>query len=142
MTARTRLPRRQAPAVRPRRGLALGAGAVAAAAVVGAIDLASGTDPYFRLLTDRLPRHSPVLGAVALTAVVAVPFTDVARRAWTADPHTDQAATAAGVLMLTWVAAEHLVVRELGTLDPVYAAIGAAFVAAGRGAFSGRRRAG
>jgi hypothetical protein len=42
-----------------------------------------GSRPYVRHhLTDRLPLHSPVFGAAALSVVVAVPHTVTGRYAW------------------------------------------------------------
>ncbi len=125
---------------RARRVLAAGAGLIAASAYAGAFGLATGADPYLRHLTDRLPWHSPVFGAAALTLVVAVPHTVAAGYAWRGDHRTDTAAAVAGGLLLGWLAVEWLVLREASFLEPSYAAAGVAMVLTGRRSLPGRTR--
>lgn len=120
----------------PRTGrrtvLALTSATVAVSAYAGALGLATGTDPYLRHLTGRLPLRSPLLGGLALGVVVAVPHTVSARDAWRGDPRSDQSATAAGSLLCAWLLAEYAVLRERSFLDPLYGAVGIGLILAGR----------
>lgn len=115
-----------------RRALAVLAAVVSASAVGGAVGLATGTDPYLRHLTERLPLRSPVLGAVALTAVVGAPYAALARAAWRGDPGTDRWAVTAGALLVGWLGVEAAVVRETSVLDPLYGVVGVGTIVAGR----------
>ena len=112
--------------------LALTAAAVAASAYTGAVGLATGTDPYLRHLTGRLPFHSPLAGGLALSVVVGLPHTVAARAAWNGDACSDQSAVVAGSLLLAWLTTEYAVLREHSFLDPLYGAIGIGLVLAGR----------
>ncbi len=122
----------EAAAPTPRRLLAGAAALVAASAMAGAAGLAVGFLDMGDELNARLPAHSPVLGAFALGAVVAVPFTELARRAWIGDEQTELAALVAGSSLVGWILVELAVVREVSFLQPFYAAVGLAFVVVGR----------
>jgi deazaflavin-dependent oxidoreductase (nitroreductase family) len=119
-----------------RVGLSVAAGLVATSAYAGAFGLATGLDPYMRPLRDRLPFKSPALGAAALSAVVAIPYTELARRAWKGDPRTDALSAAAGVTLIGWVIVERVVLRVPSFVETLYGLIGAAFVVAGRRALA------
>ncbi|GGL41280.1 hypothetical protein H9L10_08295 [Phycicoccus endophyticus] len=114
------------------RWAAVGAGAVSASALAGAVGLATGTDPYLAHLTERLPLHSPVLGAAALTAVVGVPYGLLAWDTWTGRRRAASIAVAAGSLLVAWIGVEAAVLRETSVLDPLYAGIGLATLVLGR----------
>jgi hypothetical protein len=73
-----------------------------------------------------------VFGAMALMTVVGLPYARVAQLAWRGDARTDAASAAAGTLLVAWIAAERVVVREPSILNPLYAGAGVAFVVAGR----------
>lgn len=83
-------------------------------------------------LRDELPLHSPVLGAAALTAVVATPYHALAVRAYRGDDRIDATAVAADCLWLAWSAVESVFVRERSWLVPVYATVGLCTLFAGR----------
>jgi hypothetical protein len=122
---------------RRRRVLAGTAAFVALGAYGGAAGLAFGFLDMGDRLNGRLPFGSPVLGGIALLLVVALPFTDVARRAGTADPRTDLSAFVAGGLMVGWIAVEVAFIREFSALQVVYGGFGVAFMVVGRHSIDG-----
>ena len=115
-----------------RRLLAGTAAFVAIGAYAGAAGLAVGFLDMGDRLNGRLPMQSPVLGGIALLVIVAVPFTELARRAWTGDPQTELSALVAGGLMVGWIAVEVAFIREFSVLQVVYGAFGLAFMIIGR----------
>ena len=131
-----------AGAMSPRRGLAVAAGLVAASAYGGGLALARGTDPHVRHLADQLPLRSPALSGLALVGAVAVPYTVLARRAWTGHPGTDASAVVAGSLLTGWIGVETVVLTERSVLQPLYAGIGLVTALAGPRRRGGRRRRG
>jgi hypothetical protein len=82
-------------------------------------------------IADQLPLRSPVLGAVALSAIVGVPYSVLAVLAWRGGPRVDQMAVLSGGLLIGWILAEALILEESSFLEPLYAAIGAGTVATG-----------
>lgn len=131
MTSHDSLP---VTATRDRRHIGLFAFAafVAASAYGGAIGLATGVLDMGHKLNHRLPLHSPVLGAIALTLVVGLPATVVAVLAWRRDERTGAAAIVAGVMLAGWIVVEIAFIRELAFLQLFYSAAGVAFVLVGR----------
>src|SRR3974390_1186007 len=89
-----------------RRGLAVCAGAVACAAIAGAIGAGAGLDLISTPFRRRLPFQSPVaLGGCG------------AQCAWRGDERADPAAITAGGLTMGWVAFETTIVREPSVFD-------------------------
>lgn len=124
---------RPATSVQPqRRSLAAFAALTALSAYAGAVALATGIIKLDEgRLNSRLPFDSPVFGGFALVCIVAVPLTVLAWRAWRGDGRTDRVAFVVGVLLIGWIAVELAFLREFSWFHPVYAAVGAGFVAAG-----------
>lgn len=75
-------------------------------------------------VTGRLPMHSPILGGIALTAIVAVPCTVLAWLAARADQREGPVAIAAGVLLVGWILVELAFIRELSFFHPAYVGFG------------------
>ena len=123
-----------------RRGLAAASFATAAGAWAGALGLASGVLDIGSDLDQRLPFRSPVVGAAALTAVVAVPFTVLGALAWRADRRSGPVAMAAGVLLMGWILVEFAFIRSFSFFHPIYFGIGLCFALAGRHDYAGRSR--
>lgn len=117
---------------RRRPGLAVVAGLNAMSAWAGAAGLALGWLDVGDGLNQRLPLDSPVLAGAALAVIVAAPFSVLARCAWHGDPRTAPVAVLAGGLLVGWIAVQVVFLREFSWFQPTYAAIGAAFIAAGR----------
>jgi len=105
---------------------------VAISAYGGAFGLVTGTLALGHELDQRLPFHSPVLGGVALALVVGLPATVLALLVRRRDARADRAAVLAGALLLAWILVELAFIREFSFLQPVYGAVGLAFVAIGR----------
>ncbi|HEX6335612.1 MAG TPA: nitroreductase/quinone reductase family protein [Jiangellaceae bacterium] len=118
--------------LRRRPALAATSAAVAVSAYGCAVGLATGSDPYLRHLTGRLPFRSPLVGGLALAVVVGLPHTVAARDAWRGDARSDQSAMVAGSLLCAWLLAEYAILRECSFLDPLYGAAGVGLVLAGR----------
>ncbi len=104
---------------------------MALSAFGGAVGLVSGWLSLGVRLNERLPFASPVMGGLALVVVIAVPFTVLARRAWLGDGSTGAGAILAGATAIGWIAVQLAVLREFSFFQPMYAAIGVAFVVAG-----------
>jgi hypothetical protein len=73
-----------------RRLLSIGADLVAASAWASTSCVRGGL--YLRHVADQLPLRSPVLGGVALSAVIGVPYSVLAIQAWRGGRRVDQAA--------------------------------------------------
>ncbi|MFI5040302.1 MAG: hypothetical protein ACHQNA_00390 [Acidimicrobiales bacterium] len=125
-----------------RTGLAVGAAAVALSAYAGALGLATGALALEDGLAHRLPFHSPVFGGLALVAVVAVPFTVLAAAAWRQSPRTSERSFGAGFLLAGWILVELAFIQSISFFHPLYLAVGAWFMFAGRDALDrfGQRR--
>lgn len=120
----------EGPAQR-RAGLSVFAGVIAASAWGGAAGLIIGFLTLGPVVESRLPLHSPVLGALALAAIVAVPMTILAMMAWQGDPRTGEAAVVCGVLQVGWIVVEVLFIWELSFFHPLYLLVGAALIVVG-----------
>ena len=116
----------------PHRGLAVAAGAVALPAVGGAVSLANGTIDMGEAIVERFPWQSVELAGFALLACVAVPFAALAVMAWRGSPRTPQATVAAGLLLVTWILVQVVVIRTLSLFHPAYLLIGVSFAWVGR----------
>jgi hypothetical protein len=116
----------------PHRWLAVAAAAVAIPAIGGAVSLATGTMDLGETVVDRLPWQSTALAGLALFGWVAVPFAILTVLAWRGSSWTPRAAVAAGLLLVTWIVVQLLIIRTLSFFHPTYFAIGLAFVWAGR----------
>jgi len=123
---------------RHRPGLAFAALATALGAWAGAVGLASGFLDLGPDVEDRLPLGSPVLAGVALTAVVAVPFSVLSGLAWQADQRSALGASVAGVLLMVWILVELAVIRSISILQPIYFGAGIGFLLVGRHGRTGR----
>ncbi|MGZ4794374.1 MAG: hypothetical protein ACXV8T_00625 [Acidimicrobiia bacterium] len=104
----------------------------AVAAWAGAAGLVTGFLTLGRTVERRLPFGSPVLGGLALAAIVAVPSTALAWFAWRGDRRTGPVAVLSGGLLIGWIVGQVLVIRELSWFHPTYLVIGAGLVGAGR----------
>jgi hypothetical protein len=105
---------------------------VAVGAVAGAVGLGFGWVSFGDRVNGRLPFGSLVFAACALAVFVALPFAVLARRAWRGDPSTGSTAIVLGVGLVLWIVVQIAFLRGLSVLQAVYAAIGVAFVVAGR----------
>ena len=123
-------------AARRRPWLAATAITNALAAFGGAVGLTTGTLALDGDLNERLPFASPVLGGIALAALVATPFMAVAVLAWRGDRRCELAAGVTGVLLVGWIAVQLAVLRAPAFLHAFYLAVGVAFAWYGRAAFT------
>lgn len=115
-----------------RTGTSLLAAAIAVSAYGGALGLALGFLALPEALEARLPLGSPVLGGLALAAVVGAPSTILARFAWRGDARTDAMALVAGLLLIGWIVVELAFIRELSFFHPAYVLVGVVLVWLGR----------
>jgi hypothetical protein len=113
------------------RWTGVAAALMAAAAYAGVIGLAGGSIDMGGVVNHRLPLHSPVLPAVALLAVVALPMTAAAAAAWRGIPRAPEIVAVAGLALLGWIVVEIAFIRTFAWLQPVCAAYGALMVALG-----------
>ena len=113
-------------------GLASYAALVALSAYGGAVGLATGALDMGGTLNHRLPFDSPVLGALALAAIVGLPSTALARYAWRGDRRIGAASLIAGMMLIGWILVELAFIRELSWLQPFFVGVGATFVVIGR----------
>ena len=118
---------RPARSARLGRAAGIGAAVVSGAAGFGAAGLAFGFEPLPATLERRLPFHSPVLGALALTFVVGMPYAVLAAMAWRGDRRWPTASMLCGLGLVAWITVELAFLREPSILHPLCAATGAAF---------------
>jgi hypothetical protein len=112
-----------------RRGvLSVYAGCISFSAFAGGVGLACGALAMGQSVNARLPLQSPVLGGLALIAVVGVPTAVVSALAWQGRPLADPAATVAGVLLILWIIVEVAFIREFSFLQVVFAAAGLSLI--------------
>ncbi len=115
----------RASGVSPRHGvLAVLAGLIALSAYGGALGLITGSLNPGDTVAGRLPFHSPMLGGLALIAVVAVPSTVLAWLAARGHRRTGDASIAVGVLLAGWILVEVAFIRELSFFHPTYVFLG------------------
>jgi hypothetical protein len=100
-----------------------------AAAVAGVIGLAGGALDLGATITARIPAASPVLGAVALGLVVAVPMGAAAVAGWRGSGRTAALASFAGTALIGWIAVEIAVIRTFSWLQPACAVYGGVVLA-------------
>lgn len=105
-------------------GLAVVAGLIALSAYGGALGLATGFLNLGNTAVARLPFHSPVLGGLALMAVVAVPTTVLAWQAVRGKHRVGDVSIVAGALLAGWILVELAFIRELSFFHPVYFGLG------------------
>lgn len=120
------------PVVERHRLLAGFAAVNALSAWAGAVGLIGGGLSFGAALNERLPFDSLVLAGLALAAVVAVPSTVLAVLAWRGDPRTPAATVLVGMLLIAWIVVQLAFLQSFSFFQPLYAAIGVAFVVAGR----------
>jgi hypothetical protein len=115
-----------------RTGLAVYASLVALSAYGGLVGLATGALDLGPTLNRRLPFHSPVFGALALGALVAIPATALALQALRGDERIAATARFAGIVLIGWIAVELAFIRQFSWLQPIYVGMGISFVMLGR----------
>lgn len=121
-----------APVPGRRRGLAAFAAFNAFWAWAGAVGLIGGGLDFGEQLNRRLPFDSLVLAGLALATIVAVPLTVLAWMAWRGDPRTGRASVLVGIVLVGWILVQLCFLREPSFFHPLYLAIGAGFIVAGR----------
>lgn len=132
MAQRTREPVHPATATRPSpRDLAVVCGLMSVAALAGVIGLAGGGIDFGPEVTSRIPAASPVLGAVALGLVVALPMGAAAVAGWRRSPWSADLAILAGAALIGWIAVEIAFIRTFSWLQPACAVYGAVVVVLG-----------
>lgn len=120
------------PAGGHHRLLATFAGINALSAWFGVLGLIGGGLSFGTELNERLPLDSLVLAGVALAAVVALPSTVLAVLAWRGDPRTPAMTVLVGVLLIVWIAVQLAFLQSFSFFQPLYTAIGVAFLVTGR----------
>lgn len=104
--------------------LAVLAGLIALSAYGGALGLITGSLNPGTTVADRLPFQSPVLGGLALIAVVAVPTTVLAWLAVRGHHRAGVASIVVGALLIGWILVELAFIRELSFFHPAYVFLG------------------
>jgi hypothetical protein len=112
--------------------LAAYAAQLAVGAYGGALGLVVGFLQLPANLEHRLPLGSPVVGAVALTILVALPATVVTVMAWRGHRYTLHAAVLDGTLLMGWIVVELAFIRDFSFLHPFYFGVGLGLVWWGR----------
>jgi hypothetical protein len=103
---------------------------LAVSAVAGSVGLATGSLSMGE--TERqLPFHSPVLGGIALAAIVAVPAIVAAVAALRRRPWARSAHLVTGILLMAWIVLETAVIGLSSPLQPIMFAWGAAIIGLG-----------
>ena len=113
------------------RLLAVLAALIALSAYGGGAGLISGSLDLGVTATARLPFHSPVIGGLALIAVVAGPSTALTWLAARGHRRTGDASIIAGILLVGWILIELAFIRELSFFQPLYVVLGMLLVRAG-----------
>ncbi|SDI15039.1 hypothetical protein SAMN05192558_101411 [Actinokineospora alba] len=111
--------------------LAAVTGLIAVSAFAGAIAISTGIIDFGPVIDMRLPLDSPLLAAIALLAVVALPMGAASWCATTGHPRCRQVAITAGALLIAWIIVQIGFIQTFSWLQPVMAAAGAAVLAAG-----------
>lgn len=110
-----------------RTALCLLSGVMAVCAVIGALGLAVGLVEA----DARIPFHGSPVGALLLALIVAVPMSWTSVSAARRNPLAPMLALTSGLLLVGWIAAQWVLVRTAGSLQPVYAMAGCAVAALG-----------
>jgi hypothetical protein len=113
------------------RDVSIVCGLMSAAALAGVVGLAGGGIDFGPEITSRIPAGSPVLGAVALGVVVALPMGVAAVAGWRRSPWTADLAVLAGGALIGWIVVEVAFIRTFAWLQPACAAYGAVVLALG-----------
>jgi|NGEPerStandDraft_6_1074524.scaffolds.fasta_scaffold11137_3 hypothetical protein len=111
--------------------LAGGEALVALSAFAGAVGLATGALDLGASLNTRLPFDRPVVGGVALAAVVGAPMSCAVIDAWQGNGRADAMAFSAGTLLVVWIGVEVVVIRSFSWLQPAFLGAGVAIATAG-----------
>lgn len=111
------------------RAVGASCGLMCVAAVAGVVGLAGGSLDLGKEITARIPAASPVLGAVALGLVVAVPMGAAAVAGWRRSRWTAALAGFAGTALIGWIAIEIAIIRTFSWLQPACALYGAGVLA-------------
>ncbi len=114
-----------------RPAVAVLAGLIAVQAYGGAIGLVAGFVDFGPQITARLPFGSPLLAAIALAVIVAVPMTIAAWQLAAGHPRAWLTATAAGGLLVGWIAMQVVVIQSFSWLQPVMVFAGVLVLAFG-----------
>lgn len=143
MAQRTREPVHATTGPRPSpRDVAVVSGLMCLAALAGVVGLAGGGIDFGPEITARLPAASPVLAAVALGVVVALPMGAAAVAGWRRSPWTADLAVLAGGALIGWIVVQVAVVRGFSWLQPACAVYGVVVLVLGlllRRSASGQR---
>ncbi len=123
------------------RLLAVLAALIALSAYGGGAGLISGLLDLGVTATARLPFHSPVMGGLALIAVVAGPSTALAWLAARGHRRTGDASIIAGILLVGWILIELAFIRELSFFHLLYFVLGMLLVGPAPRSASTRRYA-
>lgn len=116
---------RPVAATRPSaRDVTVVCGLMSVAAVAGVIGLAGGGIDFGPEITSRIPGASPVLAAVALGVVVALPMAAAAVAGWRRAPSTADLDILAGAALIGWIAVQVAVIRDFSWLQPACAVYG------------------
>lgn len=111
--------------------LVAGESLLAVCAFAGAVGMGTGAIDFGPTVTPRLPFASPVLGGIALAAVVGVPMSVGAMAAWRGSRWAYPAALGAGALLVGWIVVEVSVIRTFSWLQPTLLAAGLGVAAVG-----------
>ncbi len=122
---------RDAEQLTRRPWLAAGESILAVSAFAGAIGLATGSIDFGSTINSQLPFASPLLGGIALAAVVGVPMTVGAVAAWRGSKRAYPTALVAGALLVGWIVVEVTVIRTFSWLQPTLLAAGLGVAAVG-----------
>ncbi len=107
-----------------RYGLAVLEAAVALSAIAGGLALAVGSIDMGQEIDQRLPLDSPVIGGLALIAVVGLPMMAAALACVRVSSRAQSFAIAAGAALVIWILVEIAVIRSFSFLQPTFLTVG------------------
>ncbi|MFD7659668.1 hypothetical protein ACFV4N_37320 [Actinosynnema sp. NPDC059797] len=108
------------------------AGFVALNAIAGSIGFLGGGIDMGPAITARFPWHSPVVAGISLLLAIGVPMTAVVVLALRRDRRWSGAAVIAGLLLITWIVVQVVVIRTFSWMQPVSVLAGLIVLVAGR----------